>query len=71
MTTRVSHCHLRHDEKTQEKERTVLNPIEPSKITRGFSTRDNIVCAQSILRRREGDGPNGRSGIFEALDDGA
>ena len=52
-------------------ERTILNPVEPSKVTRGFSTRDNVVCTQGILRCWERDRPDGRPSIFEAFDDGA
>lgn len=52
-------------------ERTILNPVEPSKVTRRFSTRDNVVCTQGILRCWERDRPDGRPSIFEAFDDGA
>jgi hypothetical protein len=55
----------------RKNERTILNPVEPSKVTRRFSTGDNIVCAQGILRCWERDRPDGRPSIFEAFDDGA
>lgn len=58
-------------ERSKKAERTILNPIKPSKVTGRFSTRNNVVRAQGILRRRERDRPNGRPGIFEISDDSA
>lgn len=54
---------------SKQVERTILDAVEPSKVTGRFGTRDNVVCAQGILCCWQGDRPDGRPGIFETFDD--